>query len=457
MKRDEDEMKKLIAEKSDFLLKLAYMDGSELKRVEIEKEKNEVRNGQVYRAVVQKRASGLQAYFLDLKTCEQGFLQSRKNYKNGETVLVQVKKTSIGSKQPKLTEELSFSGRYAVYLPFGKGVSISNKIGEDKRLKAISETLEKKYSKEGIIFRTNSVHADYTEIEEDILQQKRIFEKVLNTNKAGLLYEKNFVERFFSTFFEQEVDEVVANDKEMMSQIKTEFQKRDLHPRFRLTSERNFDVLGIDVTKLMQKRYRFGNLEIVVETTEAFTAIDINSGFQNRHLFLDDMSLQVNLQACGHIVDLIILKDISGVILIDFIDMKKDEYRNQLLKELKREFIRDHKKVSVLNITSLGIVQVIRKREKQNIVEEFTRNCPHCQGTGRTTDLIMEMDKLQGEVERFLFHRSVEEGALQLHLPSRLKEETENIRKSWEDKYCRKLVFHYGDEDSPIEIIERRG
>lgn len=451
-------MNRLIAEKSHFLLKLAYIEGNELKRVEMEKTDQKVRRGQIYIGKITKRVTGLQAYFLDLGSYGQGFLQTKKEYRTGNYVLVQVKTEAVGEKQPKLTEEISLSGRYTVYLPSHKGVSISNKIQNDEKIREFAKKLQKDDPDLGLILRTDALQCDYPQIESDLLEQKSIFDRISNLPvKEGLVYEKSFVERFFSTFFEKKIDEVVSNDKELLKQIRAILEKRALTPHFRLTQERMFDTLGIDLQKLMQKRYPFGDLSIVMETTEAFTAVDINSGFQNRHLFIDDMSFQVNLQACKHIVDLVILKDISGVILIDFIDMKKEDYRNQLLETLRKEFMRDYKKVSVLNITSLGIVQVIRKREKQNIVEEFTVDCPHCSGSGRVMDSVMKMDLLERETERFFMHRFSGRGAVRIKVPKELQSQVEEVREIWEKKYHRTLVFHYGEENSKIEIIEEKG
>lgn len=449
-------MKKLIVEKSDYLLKLAYMDAGVLKRVELLKTQHSLRVGQVYKGIVRKKVAGLNAYFVDLGK-EQGFLQSRNRYNLGDTVLLQVKTEAVGEKQAKMTEKLSLSGDYIVYLPFENKVSVSNKLHEEV-VGTITEKLRSRYPKEGLILRTAALNTDFESIEKDLLKQKAIFYGIKENYEAsqkGLLYEKTFIEHFFSSFFE-DVREVSSNDKELLKQIKEILSKRMEYPRYVFEEAPLFRTLGIDLKKLSQKHYKFGELSLVIEKTEAFTAIDVNSGYRKGHLYMDDTAFEVNSSSCKHIVDLIILKNISGVILVDFIDMKSQAYKENLLEVLKREFLRDHKKVSVLNITSLGIVQIIRKRDSSDVMEELLCDCPYCFGSGKIPKKEWFLDSIRSEIEHYFLHYRVKEAPLIIEVPYVIKQTVEASLEVLETKYNCKFLLEFNYSGWDIRVYQRK-
>ncbi|MDO4793393.1 MAG: ribonuclease E/G [Filifactor alocis] len=449
-------MKKLIVEKSDYLLKIAYIDGSVLKRVEFLKTKHSLRAGQIYKGIIRKKLEGLSAYFVDLGE-EQGFLQSRNRYELGDAVLLQVKTEAVAEKQAKMTEKLSLSGSYVVYLPLENKVSVSNKLPEEE-VRAIVEELRSRHPKDGLILRTSALNADFEDIEKDLLKQKAIFSDIKKSyisSEKGLLYEKTFVEHFFSSFF-GEVREVSSNDKGLLKQVKEILSQREGDPRYVFEETPLFRTLGIDSKKLLQKYYKFGELSLVIEKTEAFTAIDVNSGYRKGHLYMDDTVFEVNSSSCKHIVDLIILKNISGIILVDFIDMKSQAYKEKLLDVLKREFLRDHKKVSVLNITSLGIVQIIRKRDSSNVTEELLCDCPYCFGSGSVPGKELLFDSIQSEIEHYLLHHSVKEAPFVIEIPYIIKQTVEASLEVLEKKYERKFLLEFNRGGWDIRVYQRK-
>lgn len=449
-------MKKLIVEKSDYLFKLAYIDNNVLKRIEFQKMKDSVKVGQIYKGKINKKVEGLNAYFVDLGE-NQGFLQSKNRYKIGDTVLLQVKTEAVGDKQAKMTEKLSLPGDYIVYLPLENKVSISNKLPEED-VRTITQELRSRYPQDGLILRTAALGVGFGHIEKDLLKQKTIFFDIRNNYNSlekGLLYKKNFIEHFFSSFFE-EIREVYSNDRELLKQIKEILIKRQQVVNYIFEEGPLFRTLGIDSKKLAQTHYRFEELSLVIEKTEAFTVIDVNSGYRKGHLYMDDTAFEVNNSSCRHIVDLILLKNISGVILVDFIDMKSQDYKEKLLSTLRNEFLRDHKKVSVLSITSLGIVQIIRKRDSSDVMEELLCDCPYCYGSGKIPGDDWLLDLIQAEIKHYLLHYNVKEDLLIIEVPYITKETVEPCLESLEKKYNCNILFEFNHSRWDIKVYQRK-
>ena len=168
---------------------------------------------------------------------------------------------------------------------------------------------------------------------------------------------------------------------------------------------------------------------------------------------MDDMALDVNLKSCQYIVDLIIKKDISGIILIDFIDMKKKIYQEKLLHRLKEEFKRDIKKVSVLNITTLGIVQVIRQREKENLIDMISCSCPLCLGTGYLKSPVILLDELEVEIRKYLYHKEIKKDSLLVVAPSYMKNYFDRNQFLLESKYGISMNIEYEEYMDGIKLL----
>ncbi len=449
-------MKQLILENSDFLLKIAYVNSGKTEKIEVYKKDIAISTGQVYKGKVLKNVIGLNGQFISLGVGE-GFLQGNRLLKNGEEVLVQVKKEAIGEKQPKLTESISLAGRYVVYLPNEHKISVSNKLKQWENIDNIVDNLEKVFGNIGLIIRTEAKDEEFSRIEQEVYELQQRYRKILekySQSTMGLLYEEDRITKFFHHFHETENHQIIFNDKKILLRVKAILQRHGMKSELLYSEEDLFQKYAVNLNSVFQSRYRFGNISIVMETTEAFTAVDVNSGYQNRHLYLDDMALNVNLEACKHIVDLIVLKDISGVILVDFIDMKKSGYEKILLENLQREFQRDERKTSVLNITSLGIVQIIRKREKENLIEYLSVPCPVCHGQGKVRNGIMLLDELVSDIRRYLFHHDIKGDTINVKVPIYLKEELQENMRFLEEKFGYKFSIEYFDYGTEIQISQ---
>lgn len=448
--------KKLIIEDSFFLTKVAYLNEGTVERIEIIKKDCPIKKNQIYHCKIRKNIVSSNGKLVDLGNEELGFLQVNKDLKNGDMVIAQIKKEPISTKLAKLTDDISIAGEFVIYLPFEKDIHLSNKIKKDSRSIKLVEALINDFSNIGLIIRTEAIEVDYEQIRQEVEQLVVLFQEIMRKKKdgvVGLLYEQDSLLDFFYHFRFETIDEVISNSKEIISKVKQWAMSKKISPEYKLQEIDLFGSYGISLEKLFSKKYDFGNISIVIEPTEAFTAVDVNSGYQEKHCYMDDMALDVNLKSCQYIVDLIIKKDISGIILIDFIDMKKKIYQEKLLHRLKEEFKRDIKKVSVLNITTLGIVQVIRQREKENLIDMISCSCPLCLGTGYLKSPVFLLDELEVEIRKYLYHKEIKKDSLLVVAPSYMKNYFDRNQFLLESKYGISMNIEYKEYMDSIKLL----
>ena len=445
--------KKLIIEDSSFLTKVAYLNQGTVERIEIIKKDYHIKKNQIYQCRVKKNIVSSSGKLVDLGNQELGFLQVNKDLKNGDVVIAQIKKEPISSKLAKLTDDINLSGEYVIYLPFGKEIFLSNKIKNDTRSDKLVKKLSTDFLNIGLIIRTEAIEVDYEQVRQEVERLVGLFQEIMRDGVVGLLYEQDSLLDFFHHFRFETIDEVISNSKEIISKVKKWALLKKISPEYKLQEIDLFGSYGISLTKLFSKKYDFGNISIIIEPTEAFTAVDVNSGYQEKHCYMDDMALEVNLKSCKYVVDLIIKKNISGIILIDFIDMKKHGYQEKLLRRLREEFRRDIKKVSVLNITSLGIVQVIRQREKENIMDMISFSCPLCSGSGHLKSSLILLDELEVEIRKYLYHKEIKKDSLFVVAPSYMKSYFDKNQSFLESKYGVSMNIKYEDYMNGVKLL----
>lgn len=448
--------KKLIIEDSSFLTKVAYLNQGTVERIEIIKKDYHIKKNQIYQCRVKKNIVSSSGKLVDLGNQELGFLQVNKDLKNGDVVIAQIKKEPISSKLAKLTDDINLSGEYVIYLPYGKEIFLSNKIKNDTRSDKLVKKLSTDFLNIGLIVRTEAIEVDYEQVRDEVERLVDLFNEIMKKKKEGvigLLYEQDSLSDFFHHFRFDTIDEIISNSQEIISKVKDWARSKKMRPEYIFQEIDLFGSCGISLTKLFSKKYEFGNISIIIEPTEAFTAVDVNSGYQERHCYMDDMALEVNLKSCKYVVDLIIKKNISGIILIDFIDMKKHGYQEKLLRRLREEFRRDIKKVSVLNITSLEIVQVIRQREKENIMDMISFSCPLCSGSGYLKSPLILLDELEVELRKYLYHRELKKGNILVLAPGYMKSYFDKNQSFLESKYGVSMNIKYEDYMNGVKLL----
>ncbi|MFI9364532.1 ribonuclease E/G [Kitasatospora sp. NPDC053057] len=315
--------------------------------------------------------------------------------KSGQSVLVQVSKDPIGHKGARLTSQISLPGRYLVYVPEGSMTGISRKLPENERAR-LKQILKKIVPDDaGVIVRTAAEGASEEELTRDVqrLQQQweDIQKKAATGNAPALLYgEPDMTVRVVRDIFNEDFTKVIVSGDEAWTTIHEYVSNvaPDLAERLqRWTSEVDvFATYRIDeqlMKALDRKVWLPSGGSLVIDRTEAMIVIDVNTGkFVGQGGNLEETVTRNNIEAAEEIVRQLRLRDLGGIIVIDFIDMVLESNRDLVLRRLLECLGRDRTKHQVAEVTSLGLVQMTRKRVGQGLLESFSEACVHCNGRG---------------------------------------------------------------------------
>ncbi len=314
----------------------------------------------------------------------------------GKEIIVQVKKDSIGSKGPRLTTYISLPGRYLVYMPNINHIGVSRRIENEKERERVLGCINDMGEGEGgFIVRTasegvgiaklKSDHAFLTKLWQDICR------KAEKLSAPSLIYtEVSIALRAARDLFTKDVDRLIIDSKQEYQKL-IKFINAYL-PRFRKNvefyerEEPIFAKYGIDLEvarALGSKVWLKSGGYIIIEETEALTSIDVNTGRYKGHKNLEETSLLTNLEASKEIALQVRLRNIGGIIIVDFIDMEKEEYREKVFTTLCQAFQSDRAKVNILPMSEIGLIQMTRKRVRESIGKVLTEKCPICEGLGR--------------------------------------------------------------------------
>jgi ribonuclease E len=325
--------------------------------------------------------------------------------KRRQVILVQVVKEERGNKGAALTTYLSLAGRYTVLMPnTARGGGISRKITnpqDRKRLKAIAAELEVPEGM-GLIIRTAGASRTKQEIKRDFEYLLRLWESVrdltLQSQAPSLVYEEgNLIKRSIRDLYNKDVEEVVVAGGEahreakdfmrmlMPSHAKNVIQYQEPEPLFtRYQIERQLNAMFSPYVTLRSGGY------LVINQTEALVAIDVNSGKATREFSIEETAYHTNLEAADEIARQLKLRDLAGLIVIDFIDMEEKRNNRSVERRLKEALRFDRARIQVGRISHFGLLEMSRQRLRTGVLEGSTSQCPHCQGTGiiRSTESV---------------------------------------------------------------------
>lgn len=366
-------------------------------------------------------------------------------------VLVQILKEPISTKGPRLSCELTLPGRYLVLTPFSDmEVSVSKKIGDNeerKRLQTLGESIRPKGF--GLIIRTAAEGRKVQELHEEVLHLLGRWEEIFNqlrilTPPAKLLSELDKTSSILRDLLTDSFSRIVVNDKDMSADIRGYLQ--NISPeQVKLVQQYTgtrpiFDHFG--VTK--QIKASFGKTStmssgayLVIEKTEAMHVIDVNSGQKVTTGDVDQSIFNVNLEAAEEVARQIRLRDIGGLIVIDFIDMKNAEHKKLLHKRLEEYMKKDRAQHTVLPLSKFGLMQITRERARPEIMIDTTEQCPACSGTGKINSSILITDDIERDLEFIMQSRPRTALFLRVHpfLEAFLK-------KGWPSRQMRWLMQH---------------
>lgn len=421
-------MKKIIIESLVLSQKTAIVEDDKLVELLIEENKNNKLVSNIYRGIVKNVKAGLEACFVDIGFEKLAYLPLKKdsNIKSGMDIMVQINKEAIGTKGAKLSEEISLSGRFLVYIPSNDRITISNRLQDEEERFRLKKLVRSFVGKDcGIIIRTEANGCSKEELENDFNELKEKYDLICKEFKLGigpkLLYkELDFSSKYIKDNVNEDVEQIVLNDAQKYEEIKNILKciNKDYISKLKLQENEDiFDLYRIQnqiERSLNKKVWLKSGGYLIIEKTEALTVIDVNTGKFTGSGNREDTVYKTNLEACKEIARQLRLRDIGGIIIIDFIDMIKKKNKENLLKTLNSHMEKDKRKSEVLGMTRLGLVEVARRREKNSISEYYLEDCTLCDSILSTKSINYLIDDIEKEVMRIKYHTSYNNLDLQL-------------------------------------------
>ncbi|HMO31555.1 MAG TPA: Rne/Rng family ribonuclease [Lacibacter sp.] len=369
---------------------------------------------------------------------------------NGKpNILVQILKEPIAAKGPRLSCEISLPGRFVVVTPFNDIVAVSRKIhsgDERKRLQKIVEAIKPKNF--GVIVRTAAEGKNTAELHDDLSNLVATWQQIQRNLKsatppAKILGEKDKTTSILRDLLSADFNRIVVNDKNIYNDARTYIQKISPEKAEIVSFYQNgapiFDSFGI--TK--QVKASFGktvNMSsgayLIIEHTEALHVIDVNSGYKSVSANQEENALQTNLEAAEEIARQLRLRDIGGIIVVDFIDMKLPENKRRLAEAMENFMKQDRAKHAILPISKFGIMQITRQRMKPEVNINTQEVCPSCNGTGKVSSTLILEDEIEKNLSYLIMqkHRQL---TLVVHpiLEAYLRKGLISKRRKWSWKY----------------------
>ncbi len=401
--------------------RVAVLDNGTLQEIHIERQNQQGIVGNIYKGRIQRVLPGMQAAFVDIGLERAGFLHVadvmpicsdeqeaidlnsaeadvRKWLCQGQELLVQVLKEPLGTKGARLTAHLSLASRYLVYMPdlnhIGISLRLTNETERQRLQDQMQQALENTEPK-GFIVRTVAEGVAIGALKKDILFLQNLWQDILDTactvTNPGLVYQDlNLPMRIIRDIATQEVDEISIDDADTYSALCNFADKfvpgaRDkmhLYQSHRLL----FDRYGIeqDLEKALDRQV---NLKsggyLVIDQTEAMTTIDVNTGGYVGKVNLEETIFKTNLEAAHAIGRQLRLRNLGGIIVIDFIDMNQQEHKQAVMDALENVLAHDSARTTVMPMSDLGLVEMTRKRTQESLSKFLCQPCDYCHGRGR--------------------------------------------------------------------------
>ena len=382
----------LILSKNTYETKLALLEDNKLEEMYIEREKEKEISGNIYKGKIVDILNKGEIIFVDIGLKKNAFLsfENKKNipkFNISDSLIVQVETEARDEKGARLTLDYSINGENLVLLPNSKNLSISKK-NEDldliKKLKDTFLSIDK-----GLILRTKSVEKSPETLLEEYKKLEAIdnqIKKDFKEKNTTLLYDNNSILKKALTLLDEDIDEFIIDDEDSFNKIKNtlEENKKNYLLKKYFKDEDIFSYYKIDTQierALDRKVYLESGASIVIEKTEALVSIDVNTGQNTGNQSSQNLIFNTNLEACKEIARQIKLRNLAGIIIIDFIDLKKNSDRKKILEELKRYLKKDRMEINSLDFSHLGLVQFTRKRQGKELSFYYREKCLYCEGT----------------------------------------------------------------------------
>ncbi len=436
-------LKRIIADVNAHEARVALMEDKNLVEIQLEMRGKERLVGNIYKGRVANILPGMQAAFIDIGLEKNAFLYAgdilcdeqdlyfdelgetdvikkkldipniKELLKQNQEIMVQVLKQPGGTKGARVTTHITLPGRLLVLMPTVDHIGVSRRIADEKTREKLKELItSKKRNDVGVIVRTVAEQATEEEIENELRFLMRLWEKV--REKADFLTaprlihaEETLLFRTVRDMFTVDVDEFVINDRDYYEKVLAvvNIVSPNMKDKLRLFDEQQniFDYFEIEdkINKALQRKVWLKNgCYIVFDETEALTVIDVNTGKYIGEDNLQDTILNANIEAAQEIAVQLRLRDISGIIIIDFIDMEEEENKQKVVEALSNALKTDRTKSNILGMTGLGLVEMTRKKLRRKLSTLMQTTCPVCSGSGRVINLENMSMRVRREVLR---------------------------------------------------------
>ncbi|MDO4223834.1 MAG: ribonuclease G [Acinetobacter sp.] len=368
--------------------------------------------GNIYKGKVVRVLPGMQAAFVDIGLSRTAFLhvndmvwQRNQTIPNiaevlhpGKILTVQIMKDMLGSKGARLTTDLSIPSRYLVFMPFSQQMGISQRIeaeDERERLRVIMEKLQQQHKLPGsTIVRTAAEGVSEQELEQDMLYLVKLWEhlqrKKIDLLAPALVFEDlPLAQRIVRDFAKESTSKIYVDSRELYGKLQTFID--DFMPNLKATLQHYpgekplFDLYNVedDLKKALHRRVALkSGGYLMIDQTEAMTTIDVNTGSYVGGRTLEDTVFKTNMEATQAIARQLRLRNLGGIIIIDFIDMQEDRHRDEVMRQFEKMLERDHAKTKITQVSELGLVEMTRKRTRESLEGLLCEACPTCEGRG---------------------------------------------------------------------------
>ncbi|MDR5708324.1 MAG: Rne/Rng family ribonuclease [Armatimonadota bacterium] len=424
--------REIFANVNPFEVRVAVREDGVLVNLFIERDEPVV--GNIYKGRVANVLRGMDAAFVDIGLARNAFLHVsdvraqriggedledaigrgaiQHRLRPGQEIIVQVTKEPTGTKGARVTTYVALPAYYLVLMPTVSYVGVSRKIeseAERRRLREIAERIRP--AKMGLIVRTAAQGASERDLQNDLRYLLSVWNRVLERarqNRApALLYQDlRLIRRVVRDLFTEEVSRFVVDSPREYEQITDLVKSYAPHLRSRLElyeGESIFEHFGIEreiQNALRRKVWLPSGGYLVIDRTEAFTVVDVNTGKYVGKTDLETTIFNTNLEAAREVVRQIRLRDIGGIILVDFIDMENEQHRRQVLRALEEALRADRARTHLIDLTQLGLVELTRKRVYQDLEHVLRVPCPYCEGRGRVLSPRTVANQIRRELPR---------------------------------------------------------
>ncbi len=417
-------IRQILVDVAEDEVRIALVEDGHLVELFIERIEEKSIVGNIYQGRVVNVLKGLRSAFLDLGLEKNAFLSlsdlppDKREIKKGDRLLVQIVKEPIGAKGAKATAQISLPGRYLVFMPNVKHIGISKKIiddGERRRLREIIKEITPQGA--GLVVRTEASGHDKKDLIRECKYLLNLWQTIQTEKEAigeSYLVHKAFGLIFYVVreLFTEQVDSLIINSRKEYKQVRSYVKMTDPHlvRKVRLYKKKSplFEMHNLEnqISKMKDQKIQLPcGGSIVIEQAEALTAIDVNTGRFAGGKSPEETALLANCQAAEEIMRQVRLRNIGGLIIIDFIEMKQKKNGEKVMDILRRQSLRDKAKIDLLPITRLGLVEMSRQRRRESIIDTLCQPCPYCEGSGLVFSEKTMFIKIKKEILRTAAHK----------------------------------------------------